>query len=150
MYNFCITGFGLIVVPITARVVCGNAIPSKLAGEILKEKQQKYLDKYTLSNNTVQYFRKMYQKSSEDYIFDQSETKKFVDMYNQNNNSINENKSFHDILRKVLFIVNFFSDKNFYDYKKTMFDLKSNKILSRDLYKANFYRYSPTSVANNK
>ena len=30
------TGFGLIVVPITAAVLCGNAIATKLASEILK------------------------------------------------------------------------------------------------------------------
>ena len=28
-----------------------------------------------------------------------------------------------------------------------MFDLKNNKLLSRELYKADFYRYSPTFLA---
>ena len=40
----------------------------------------------------------------------------------------------------------FFSNNNFYVYEKT-FDLKNNKLLSRELYKADFYRYSPTSLA---
>ena len=35
-------------------------------------------------------------------------------------------------------------------YIKTMFDLKKNEIKSRELYKADFYRYSPTSLATIK
>ena len=70
-----ITRLGLIVVATTAGVGCGVIYSTKSASEILKKIQKYFLEKYTLENNNniVQVFRKMYQKSWEDNIFDQSE-----------------------------------------------------------------------------
>ena len=43
-----ITGFGLNMVPITAAVGCGVAIPTKLSNTFLKEEENYYSDKYKL------------------------------------------------------------------------------------------------------
>ena len=86
--------------PSATDVACGVAISSKLASEFLKKKEEYFLEKYALANNTAQDFRKMYQRRLEDNIIDQGEYKIFVDLYNQYNMSSNENKSFHDTKKR--------------------------------------------------
>ena len=85
------TGYGLIIVPITAGCGCLMTIASKIICEYLKTKEKSYLEKYTLSHNTLQDFRKLHQKSLEDNVIDQNEYKKFTDMYN--NYSKNKEKN---------------------------------------------------------
>ena len=58
-----VTGYGLIIVPITTGCGCVMTIASKIFSEFLKKKEKSYLEKYTLSHNTLQDFRKLYQKS---------------------------------------------------------------------------------------
>ena len=79
--TFSLTGFGIITIPIIAGVGCTLTIASKIISEYLKTKEKSYLEKYTLSHNTLQDFRKLHQKSLEDNIIDQNEYKRFTDMY---------------------------------------------------------------------
>ena len=51
------------------------AIISKIICEYLKTKEKSYLEKYTLSHNTLKDFRKLHQKSLEDNVIDQNEYK---------------------------------------------------------------------------
>ena len=69
-------------------------IASKIICEYLKTKEKSYLEKYTLSHNTLQDFRKLHQKSLEDNVIDQNEYKKFTDMYNNYLNSDKEKNTF--------------------------------------------------------
>ena len=68
-------------------------IASKIISEFLKKKEKSYLEKYTLSHNTLQDFRKLYQKSLEDNVIDQNEYKKFTDMYNNYSKIKNKEKN---------------------------------------------------------
>ena len=43
-----LTGYGLIIVPITAGIGCFITIASKITSEFLKKKEKSYLEKYTL------------------------------------------------------------------------------------------------------
>ena len=76
-------------------------IASKIISEYLKTKEKSYLEKYTLSHNTLQDFRKLYQKSLEDNVIDQNEYKKFTDMYNNYSKIKNKEKN-------TFFSINFF------------------------------------------
>ena len=88
-----LTGYGLIIVPITAGCGCLMTIASKIISEFLKKKEKSYLEKYTLSHNTLNDFRKLYQKSLEDNTIDQNEYKKFTDMYNNYSKIKNKEKN---------------------------------------------------------
>ena len=96
--TFSLTGFGIITIPIIAGVGCGLTITSKILCEYLKTKEKSYLEKYTLSHNTLQDFRKLHQKSLEDNVIDQNEYKKFTDMYN---NYLNEKSK--KLKKRILF-----------------------------------------------
>ena len=82
--TFSLTGFRLFVVPTTAGVGCRVAIGTKLASESVK-KEENFFKKniYTRSNNTVQFFIELKEKS-----LDQAEHKEFTDMNNRYNNAI--------------------------------------------------------------
>ena len=58
-------GFELTVVPITTSVDCSIAIGTKLAGDVLKNEEEYYSEKFTFSRNTVQDFLKGTKNSSE-------------------------------------------------------------------------------------
>ena len=73
-----LTRFGLTVVAETASVGCGVAKGTNLASEFSKNKNKYYLEGYTLSNNTVQDFWYMHQKSLDDNKIDQAEWKKIL------------------------------------------------------------------------
>ena len=88
-----VTGYGLIIVPITAGCGCLMSVGSKIINEFLKKKEKSYLKKYTLSHNTLQDFRKLHQKSLEDNVIDQNEYKKFTDMYNNYQNEKTKQKN---------------------------------------------------------
>ena len=79
--TFSVTGFGIITIPIIPHIGCGITITSKIICEYLKTKEKSYLEKYTLSYNTLQDFRKLHQKALEDNVLDQNEYKRFTDMY---------------------------------------------------------------------
>ena len=79
--TFSLTGFGIITIPIIAGIGCGITITSKIICEYLKTKEKSYLEKYTLSYNTLQDFKKLHQKSLEDNVLDQNEYKRFTDIY---------------------------------------------------------------------
>ena len=88
-----LTGYGLIIVPITAGCGCVMTVGSKIISEFLKKKEKSYLKKYTLSHNTLNDFRKLYQKSLEDNIINENEYKKFTDMYNNYQNEKTKQKN---------------------------------------------------------
>ena len=91
--TFSLTGFGIFTIPIIASVGCGITITSKIICEYLKTKEKYYLEKYTLSHNTLQDFRKLHQKSLEDNVIDQNEYKRFTDMYSNYQNEKNKTKN---------------------------------------------------------
>ena len=81
--TFAVTGFGVFTIPIIAGIRGWSVtITSKVLFEYIKTREKHYLEKYTLSHNTLQDFRKLHQKSLEDNVIDQNEYKKFTDMYN--------------------------------------------------------------------
>ena len=58
-----LAGFALFVEQVTAGAGWQFEIGTKLASEVRKKIEKFYLEKYTLSKNIVQYFRKMGQNS---------------------------------------------------------------------------------------
>ena len=91
--TFAVTGFGVFTIPIIAGIGCGVTITSKVLFEYIKTREKHYLEKYTLSHNTLNDFRKLYQKSLEDNTIDQNEYKKFTDMYNNYQNEKTKQKN---------------------------------------------------------
>ena len=127
-------GIGTIAVPLTAGVGCATAFVNLLASDFLK-KRNIMQKKNTLSKHTVQILRKLYQKNLEDHKIDQAEYKSFSDMYKQFSNATCD-KLKNDKTKPFLYL--FFSAIINFMYKKTMFNIKNTKTLSKELYKSDF------------
>ena len=71
-----ITGVGIIVVPITARVGCATGILVKISSSYLKKKEQNYKLKGAFDD-----FRQLFTTSLEDNHIDEKEYHRFVNIY---------------------------------------------------------------------
>ena len=92
-----VTGVGLVVVPVASGVGAGLCILSKIVGEYLKRKEQKYIKKYTLAGKTVEDFCKLHTRSLEDNKIDLNEYNKLKETfttYKKNKNEITSEFTF--------------------------------------------------------
>ena len=76
-----ITGVGIIVLPITAKVGCATGILVKICSSYLKKKEQNYKLKYTIIQKTLDDFRQLFTTSLKDDHIDEKEYDRFVNMY---------------------------------------------------------------------
>ena len=68
-----LTGFGLIVIPISISIACGLTISNKIINEIVMRKYNKYKKQYEKNQQTIKSFDKLYRKSLQDNVIDKNE-----------------------------------------------------------------------------
>ena len=73
-----LTGFGLIVIPITSSFACGLTITNKVLYEIVMQKYIKYKKLYEKDNLTIKSFDKLYRKNFQDNMIAKMNMKVYV------------------------------------------------------------------------
>ena len=68
-----VTGFGLIILPISAGIACTLSLGNKIIHKLIINKNIKYKKQYERDQNTIKYFDKLYRKSLQDNIIDKTE-----------------------------------------------------------------------------
>ena len=85
-----ITGFGLIILPISAGIACTLSLGNKILHKLIINKYNKYKKQYERDQQTIKSFDKLYRKSLQDNVIDKSENEslciiftKYVDEKNE-------------------------------------------------------------------
>ena len=68
-----VTGFGLIILPISTGIVCGLSLGNKVLHKLIINKYNKYKKQYERDQNTIKSFDKLYRKSVQDNVIDKTE-----------------------------------------------------------------------------
>ena len=85
-----VTGFGLIILPISAGIVCTLSLGNKILHKIIINKYNKYKKLYERDQNTIKSFDKLYRKSLQDNIIDKTEYESLCNIFTK---YVDENKS---------------------------------------------------------
>ena len=85
-----VIGFGLIVLPISAGIVCTLSLGNKILHKIIINKYNKYKKQYERDQNTIKSFDKLYRKSLQDNVIDKTEYESLCNIFTK---YINENKN---------------------------------------------------------
>ena len=84
-----ITGFGLIVLPISAGIACGLSLGNKVIHKLIINKFNKYKKLYERDQNTIKSFDKLYRKSLKDNVIDKTEYDSLCNIFTR---YVDENK----------------------------------------------------------
>ena len=68
-----LTGFALIVIPISSSTACGLTISNKIIYEIVMKKHNEYKKQYEKDEQTIKYFDKLYTKTLQAELSDKNE-----------------------------------------------------------------------------
>ena len=68
-----VTGVGLIILPISAGIVCALPLGNKILHKLIISKYNKYKKQYERDQQTIKYFDKLYRKSLQDNVIDKNE-----------------------------------------------------------------------------
>ena len=68
-----ITGIGLIILPISAGIVCTLSLGNKVLHKLIINKYNKYKKQYERDQQTIKFFDKLYRKSLQDNVIDKIE-----------------------------------------------------------------------------
>ena len=85
-----ITGFGLIILPISAGIACGLSLGNKVLHKLIINKYNKYKKQYEKDQNTIKSFDKLYRKSLQDNIIDKTEYESLCNIFTK---YVDENKN---------------------------------------------------------
>ena len=85
-----ITGFGLIILPISAGIACTLSLGNKVIHELIIRKYDKYKEQYERDQNTIKSFDKLYILSSQDTTIDEIEYESLCNIFTK---YIDENKN---------------------------------------------------------
>ena len=85
-----VTGIGLIVLPISAGIVCTLSLGNKISHELIINKYNKYKKQYERDQNTIKYFDKLYRKSLQDNVIDKNEYESLCNIFTK---YVDENKN---------------------------------------------------------
>ena len=88
-----VTGIGLIVLPISAGIVCGLSLGNKILHKIIIIKYNKYKKQYERDQNTIKSFDKLYRKSLQDNVIDKTEYESLCNIFTRYVDE-NRNESF--------------------------------------------------------
>ena len=91
--SLSLTGFGLIVIPISSSIACGLSITNKVLYEIVMQKYNKYKKQYERDHNTINSFDKLYKKSLQDNVIDKTEYESLCNIFTKYVDQ-NKNESF--------------------------------------------------------
>ena len=85
-----ITGFGLIILPISAGIACTLSLGNKVLHKLIINKDNKYKKQYESDQQTIKSFDKLYRKSIQDNVIDKNEHDSLCNIFT---NYIDENKN---------------------------------------------------------
>ena len=68
-----VTGFGLIILPISAGIACTLSLGNKVLYKLIMNKYNKYKNQYERDQLTIKPFDKLYRKSLQDNVIDKKE-----------------------------------------------------------------------------
>ena len=76
-----ITGFGLIVLPISVGIACGLSLGNKVLHKLIINKHNKYKKLYERDQQTLKSFDKLYRKSLQDNVIDKTEYESLCNIF---------------------------------------------------------------------
>ena len=85
-----VTGIGLIVLPISARIARGLSLGNKILHKLIINKYKKYKKAYERDQNTIKSFDKLYRKSLQDNVIDKAEYENLCTIFTR---YVDENKN---------------------------------------------------------
>ena len=85
-----ITGFGLIILPISAGIACGLSLGNKILHKLVINRYNKYKKQYEKDQNTIKSFDKLYRKSLQDNVIDKNEYESLCNIFTK---FVDENKN---------------------------------------------------------
>ena len=85
-----ITGFGLIILPISAGIACTLSLGNKILHKLITNKYNKYKKQYERDHSTNKSFDKLYRKSLQDNINDKTEYESLCNIFTK---YVDENKN---------------------------------------------------------
>ena len=85
-----VTGFGLIILPISAGIACTLSLGNKILHKLIINKYNKYKKQYERDQQTIKSFDKLYRKSLQDNIIDKTEYESLCNIFTK---YVDENKN---------------------------------------------------------
>ena len=85
-----VTGFGLIILPISAGIACTLSLGNKILHKLIINKYNKYKKQYERDQNTIKSFDKLYRKSLKDNVIDRTEYDSLCNLFTR---YVDENKN---------------------------------------------------------
>ena len=85
-----VTGFGLIILPISAGIACTLSLGNRVLHKVIINKDNKYKKQYERDQQTIKSFDKLYRKSLKDNIFDKTEYESVCNIFTKNVDEKNE------------------------------------------------------------
>ena len=85
-----LTGFGLIVIPISTATAGGLSIANKIIYEVIIKKYNNYKKQYERDQQLIKFFNKYYRKSLQDNVFDKNEYESLCNTFTE---YVDENKN---------------------------------------------------------
>ena len=76
-----ITGFGMVILPISAGIACGLSLGNKVLHKIIINSYNKYKKLYERDQNTIKFFDKLYRKSLQDNVIDKTEYESLCNIF---------------------------------------------------------------------
>ena len=88
-----VTGVGLIILPISAGIVCTLSLGKKVLHKLIINKYNKYKKLHGRDQQTIKFFDKLYRKSLQDNVIDKTEFLSLCNIFAKNVDE-NRNESF--------------------------------------------------------
>ena len=88
-----VTGIGLIILPISAGIVCGLSLGNKMLHKLIINKYNKYKKQYERDQQSIKSFDKLYRKSLQDNVIDKTEYENLCNIFTKYVDQ-NKNESF--------------------------------------------------------
>ena len=89
-----VTGFCLIILPISAKIACTLSLGNKLLHKLILNKYNKYEKLYEKDQQTIKSFDKLYRKSLKDNVIDKNENESLCKIFTKYVDE-NTNESFY-------------------------------------------------------
>ena len=96
-----ITGIGLIILPISAGMACTLSLGNKVLHKLIINKYNKYKKQYERDQNTIKSFGKLYRKSLQDNVIDETEYDSLCNIFTRYVDG-NKNESFFINMNKKI------------------------------------------------
>ena len=85
-----VTGFGLIILPISAGIACTLSLGNKILHKLIINKYNKYKKQYERDQNIIKSFDNLYRKSLQDDVIDKTEYDSLCNIFTK---YVDENKN---------------------------------------------------------